>query len=150
MRVNVHALWLLTIALLLGFPLVSFYYWGGVLRSGTLPADADSVMIPAMGSIGLAIFASPVIVGITWLCARRYNPATRWTAWRADRPWRSRLVSIGFCGFAAMLLALLIAGGAGPLEPYEYSWIAYGALWLPWLLGLRAALIEQRGADELY
>ena len=136
-------LWWLTAAVLSGFPALNFVYWPQVLRSGVLPSDGDSIGIPMFGSILAALILSPVILGVAWLCLRRYNPDTRLWSWRQDRPVRSIGVTVLFGGAS-------VAAAAGALNDinlslpwYEYLWPAYLLFWLAWLLGLRAAAVDQ-------
>ena len=88
--------WLLTGLLLWGFPAVNFIYWPEVLRSGVLPPDGDSIAIPMFGSILATLVLSPFVLGITWLGLKRYNPDTKLTSWRQDRPYRS-ILTTGLC-----------------------------------------------------
>ncbi len=143
-------LWSLTGLVLFGFPAVNFIYWPEVARSGVLPPHGDSIAIPMFGSILAMLVLSPVILGVTWVCLRRYNPVTRLGSWRRDRPYRSALATLLFGGGAALMVAMVI----GLLEPgqpwYAYLWPAYFALWMPWLLGLRAAVINQLDYEPTY
>ena len=136
-------LWLLTGLVLLGFPVVNFIYWPRVLRSGTLPPDADSIGIPMFGSVLLALIASPLVLGIGWLCLRRYNPETRLTAWRKDRPYRSALVTLTFGAGAALTMAVVFEALKADAPWYEYLWTGYCVLWVPWFVALRAAAVAQ-------
>ena len=143
-------MWVLTGFVLTGFPVVNFIYWPEVLRSGVLPSDGDSIGIPMFGSVFVTLILSPLILGITWLCLRRYNPETRLASWRPDRPYRS-VVLTGLSGAGSVFLAAVIFDGLRPGLPwYEYLFEAYFALWLPWLLGLRAAAIEQLDNEPSY
>ena len=136
-------IWILTGLILTGFPAVNFIYWPEVLRSGVLPSDGDSIGIPIFGSILATIVLSPLILGITWWSLRRYNPDTRLASWRQDRPYRSAVTTI-LCGAGAVLVAGAVADGLRPALPwYEYLWPAYFWLWLPWLIVLRAAAVDQ-------
>jgi hypothetical protein len=141
-------LWLLTGLLLVAFPPLNFVYWPQVLRSGVLPPDGDNIAIPMFASIPVAILATPVLFGIAWLCLRRYNPQARFTAFRRDRPKRSILATFLFGGVAALLVIELVSEASAIQPWYEYLWPAYFALWFPWLLGLRAAAIEQLGKTD--
>lgn len=81
-----------------------------------------------------------VLLGV---CLRRYNPDTRLRAWRADRPYRSGVFTLLFGTGAAFVLVALFDSLTPNLPWYEYLWTAYLSLWVAWLLGLRAAAIEQ-------
>lgn len=142
-------LWLLTGLLLAAFPILNFVYWPKVLESGTLPPDADSIGIPMFGSVLLTLAASPAVLGVAWLCLRRYNPRARLTALRWDRPYRSILATLIFGGLATLLSVEALTEATASSPWYEYLWPAYSMLWVSWLLTLRAALIEQHSAAEL-
>lgn len=135
--------WCLTAFLLLVFPLLNFIYWPEVLRSGVLPPDGDSIAIPMFGSVLATLVVSPFVFAIAWLCLRRFNPETRLWSWRRDRPFRSFAASLLFGAASAAVAAAIFDGVRRSMPWYEYLWPAYFSLWLPWLLALRAAAIEQ-------
>ena len=139
-------IWLLTGLLLTAFPVLNFVYWPQVLKSGVLPAESDSIGIPMFGSILVAIIASPFILGIAWLCLRRYNPETHIGSFRRDRPYRSAASTLVFGGIAAIALICAVHDAAAVQPWYEYLWSVYFSLWVPWLLALRASLIAQEDA----
>ena len=141
-------LWLLTAAVLIGFPVTNFLYWPYVLKAGALPPEADSIGIPIVGSILIAIIASPAILITACLCFRRYNPDTRLLAWRTDRPWRSSVASLLFGVPPALNAGVSLAEIFLALPWYEYLWTAYALLISCWLLALRAAWIEQLSPNE--
>ncbi len=143
-------LWLLTALVLAGFPAVNLIYWPQVLRSGVLPSDGDSVGIPIFGSVFVTVAASPLVLGIAWLCLRRYNPRTRLAAWRRDRPYRSAFVTLTFVTAAAFVSAGVFSSLTPDAPWYEYLWPAYLTLWVPWLLALRAAGVEQLDHQPTY
>jgi hypothetical protein len=140
-------MWLLTGLLPLGFPLVGFIYWPQVLRSGVLPPDADSISIPMFSSVFAGLILSPLVLGVAWLCLRRYDGQARIAVWRNDRPVRSTTITFLFGGAATFLAVLVVADLSRSSPWYEYLWTGYAALWLPWLLGLRAAAIQQPGSQ---
>jgi hypothetical protein len=143
-------LWSLTALVLAVFPAVNFIYWPQVLRSGVLPPDGDSIGIPMFGSVLITVVASPLVLGIAWLCLRRYNPETRLAAWRQDRPYRSAFATLAFITAAALASGLAIATLTPDAPWYEYLWPVYFALWVPWLLALRAAAVEQLDYEPTY
>jgi len=143
-------IWLFSLLLLLGFPVMNVVYWDAVARSRVLPANGDAIMIPIMGGVVATLIVSPVVLGIAWLCLRRYNPETRLSAWRRDRPLRTILATLVFGGLAALLLAGSIDDFVHSTLWYDRFWVGYFVGWVAWLLALRAALIDQRAADELY
>ena len=143
-------LWWLTAVVLLGFPALNFIYWPQVLRSGVLPSDGDSIGIPMFGSVLATLILSPVNLGVAWLCLRHYNPDTTLWSWRRDRPFRSIGVTVLF-GAASVTAA---AGALNDLRLslpwYEYLWPAYLLVCLAWLLGLRAAAVDQLDYEPTY
>lgn len=141
-------LWLLSASLLLGLPALSFIYWPLVLRSGVLPTDADSIGIPLFNDCLLALVAAPIVLGVAWLCLRRYNPRTRLTAWRSDRPVRTLLATIIFGGAALFLTILLFVDSRLDWPWYEHLWSGYTLLLIWWFMAMRAAVVEQLGPDE--
>lgn len=125
---------------------MNFIYWPQILRSGVLSPDADSIAIPMFGSVLATLIMSPVILALAWLCLRRYNPGTKLWAWRKDCPFRSVGATIFLGGAALVIIAGVFESLMPPLLPwYEYLWTAYLLGWLLWLLGLRAAAIDQLG-----
>lgn len=140
-------LWWLTVFLLVAFPVLNFVYWPQVLRSGVLPPDGDSIGIPMFGSVLATLLVSPVVVGLAWLCLRRYNPATTLWSLRRDRPVRSIAATILFGAASLAVAAGVVDSLRLPLPWYEYLWSAYLVAWLPWLFALRAAVIDQLGRE---
>ena len=143
-------LWLLTVLVIVGFPAVNFIYWPQVLRSGVLPSDGDSIAIPMFGSAFVALAASPLVLGVAWLCLRRYNPHTRLAAWRRDRPYRSALATLTFVTAAALAAGAAITTLTLDAPWYDYLWLGYFGVWVLWLLALRAAIIEQLDYEPIY
>ena len=139
-------LWWLTAFILMAYPILNFIYWPQVLRSGVLSPDADSIGIPIYESVLTTIIASPVTLTLAWLCLRRYNPDTTLWTWRQDRLLRSVGTTILFGGASLVIAASVFDSLKQPFIPrYEHLWTAYFMGWLPWLLGLRAAAIDQLG-----
>jgi hypothetical protein len=143
-------LWCLTAFVLLGFPALNFIYWPQILRSGVLPSDGDSIGIPMFGSILLTLVVAPFLLGVAWLCLRRYNPDTRLWSWRRDRPYRSIVATVLFGAASALLTVGVLDSLRPPLPWYDYLWPAYFSVWVPWLLGLRAAAIDQLNYEPSY
>ncbi|ODN70435.1 hypothetical protein [Methylobrevis pamukkalensis] len=141
-------LWLLTDLLLVLFPVLNFIYWPAVLRSGTLSPSEDSIAIPIYGSVLTMVLAVPVVMAIAWLCLRRYNPDTRVAAWRWDRPVRSIVATCLFGGAVMVILYAVVADRVVGLPWYDYLWPGYALLRVPWLLGLRAAVVDQGSSSQ--
>ncbi len=129
--------------LLAFYPVLNFVYWPQVLRSGVLPPDGDSIGIPMYDSILVTIVASPVVLGIAWLCLRHYNPATRLATIRWERPIRTVAASLVFGGAAVLAVIGIVAELGRAMPWYEYLWAGYALAWMAWLLGVRAAVIDQ-------
>ncbi|WP_157105667.1 hypothetical protein [Sphingomonas sp. TDK1] len=143
------SLWILSGVVLVAFPVLNFVYWPEVLRAGVLPPDGDSIAIPMFGSILLAAMASPVVLGIAWLCLRQYNDKTRIIAFRPDRLVRSIFSTMVMGGFAGVLLFDALRAVVVGKPWYELLWSGYASMVAVWLLMLRAAVIEQRSRSEL-
>lgn len=141
-------LWLLTTLILVAFPVTNFIYWVEVLRSGVLPPDGDSIMIPIVGGVCATLLASPLVMGAAIFCLRRYNSEACLMAWRKDRPYRSAILTLFLGGLALTIAVGLIADIKLELPWYEHLWTAYLILLILWLLGLRAAAIEQLNPPE--
>jgi hypothetical protein len=133
----------LTGALIIGFPITNFVYWPVVLRAGVLPPEGDTIIIPMMGSVFSAAVASPFVLGAAWLCLRRYNPATRLLAWRRERLVLSIVATVVLGGAAAFLVGQIFADVVEGVPWYDAIWHAYAIVCIAWLLGLRAAAVEQ-------
>lgn len=142
-------IWLWTILLLIGFPIINFVYWWEVLISGILPPDGDSVAIPMFEGLLATIVLSPSLLLITWLALRKYDPDTCILVWRRDRPLRT-LIASGLCAAGCYLLladAVILLMHIAPW--YEYMIACYFFLWLPWLFWLRAAFINQKQKNKM-
>lgn len=141
-------LWMLTAVLIVAFPVLNFVYWPEVLKSGVLPSEGDSIAIPMLGSLLVTLIASPIVLGVAWMCYRRYNPTTRFLVFRLDRPGRSAVATAIFGISAAILCFGALADAARVMPWYEYLWPAYMMLTSAWLLTLRASFIEQYTVQE--
>ncbi|MEY4953279.1 MAG: hypothetical protein RL299_1703 [Pseudomonadota bacterium] len=140
--------WLLTLLILTGFPALNFIYWPEVLRAGEFLPDGDSIAVPLFGSVLATMIFSPVVLWTSWLCLRRFNSDSKITTWRPDRPYRSIVLTVLFGTAAAMLIAIILEFLTDAQAWYDYLWPAYLLLWLPWLIGLRAAAVDQLGRED--
>lgn len=143
-----YPLWLLTLALVVGVPVLNVYYWMQVGKAGIYPPENDAVvgMSMTVGTIlWIAMFA-PAIIGITESCLKRYNPASKILTWRRDRLMRSLLATLAFGG-AAVGLGLILASDlhrlSGSAPWYEFIPVCVQPPAIAWLLAMRAALIDQ-------
>ena len=111
-----------------------------------LPPEADTIIIPMMSSIFLAVVLLPVVCGITWLCLRGKDNAGSLLAWDRTRPVRCALVtlcfSIPFC-FGISLLEDEFTASPGW---HGLLWLPYTLVTLFWLAAMRgSALSKQNG-----
>lgn len=136
-------LWVYTSLLIFGFPIANIIYYDRLLASGALSPDVDSVAIPMFGGVILTAICAPFVLAITWLCLRHFNVGTKLLAWRVDRPLRSFAATLACVTMAITLIAATITDFSKSLPSYEYILTYYSLLWIPWLLWLRAAVIEQ-------
>lgn len=143
MRSHPLPLWVLTGALILGLPVLSFIYWPLVLQSGVSPPHSDSIAIPMFNDVLAAVFLSPIVLGVGYLCLREYNPETRLAAWRRDRPVRSTVATVLLGGPGAALAAIVILDLRRDWPWHEHLWTGYGLLWIWWFMALRAAAIDR-------
>ncbi|WP_126665583.1 hypothetical protein [Croceibacterium ferulae] len=141
-------LWTLTALLILAYPALNFVYWPEARNSGILPADGDSIDIPMFGSLLVTLIASAIVLGVAWLCFRRYNPSTRLLAFRLDRPYRSFIATVVFGVSAAILCLGALVDTIIAMPWYEYLRAEYMMLAAAWLLTLRTSWIDQRTAEE--
>lgn len=136
-------IWLLVFALLVGCPAVSFIYFPLLLRSGTLPFDGDSIAIPLAGSLEVTVVLSPFVLAIAWACLRNYNSRAKLLAWRRDRPVRSLCATLAFGSAAALFAVATVELARSSIFWFDGLWVAYSALWVLFMVLLRAAVIEQ-------
>ena len=138
-------MWLLAALVIVALPAWGFTYYPLLLRSGSLPSDGDSIMIPMMGTLASSLVLAPVILGLTFVGLRRYPGSVQLFVWDRDRPLRSVLLSIAF-GFPAALAVYAMFEGAWPIQPwYEYLFSLYCLLLAAWFLLLRAASVSAGG-----
>ena len=136
-------IWFLSCFLIVGLPLFSAIYWPQLAQAGVLPPEAGPPITAIIESIYAAAILAPFVLALTYLCVRRYNPATRLLSWRRERPIRSIFLTVVFVALAAELAMLLGLHFSADEPWYEYLWTIYGAAWIAWLLALRAAGVEQ-------
>ena len=139
-------IWILTLGLLIANPLFHDFYWGKVLESGALPHNGDSIGITVFTALLLTMMVSPLVIGITWYCLRRYNSQARIFAWRSDRPFRSITYTLVFGGAAFAIARLLAVDVSDMFKDYQWYEFIF-TLRLPpaivWSMAMRSALIEQ-------
>jgi hypothetical protein len=128
---------------LVGLPVVGLAYWSLVLSAGLLPDYVGGLWPLVRNHVVAAAWLSPPTLLIAGVSLRRYNSQTRVAAWRADRPVRSALASVCFGVPAILMSFVLLLDSWDSGRWFEYLWVAYGSLWIIWLLGMRAAIVEQ-------
>ena len=134
--------WFLAACVILGLPATSWIYWPAVGESGVLEPDADTVIIPMMQSVFLAIALLPVVCGTTWLCLRGRHLASL-TAWNRSRPVQSALVSLCFAVPFSVALWCLIVEINAPAGWHGLSWLPYTLVTLAWFSAMRGFALTQ-------
>ena len=131
--------WVLATLVILGLPATSWVYWPAVGKAGVLSPEADTIILPMMNSMLLAVVLLPVVCGITWLCLLGNKDAGSLLAWDSFRPIRSVMVTVCFAiPFCFGLLSLVDEFNAPP------GW--HGLWWLPYTLVTLLWLAVMRGA----
>lgn len=136
--------WVLSTFVILGLPATSWIYWPAVGESRVLSPEADTIIIPMMASILLAVLLSPVVCGITWLCLRGSDNAGSPLAWDRTRPIRSSIVTLCFAIPFCFGLSLLIDEFAAPPGWHGLWWLPYTLVTLFWLAVMRGSALSKR------
>jgi hypothetical protein len=144
-------IWLLTWALIIGFPVISSV-WLDVWVDTWSEADrmhGDSVGIPMIGNIILTLLIAPLILALSSYCLRRYNPETTLLSWRPDKLRRSVVATCLLGGLAAswLVVGTLIAAAQATIWP-DALFVIYCVLWALLALMWRAACITQHTRAE--
>lgn len=134
-------LWLLTCALLIGFPFQTLVHWLGAMDAGILHPQGDSPGPVLLGTVLFSAIVAPVVLGVGWLCLRHYRPGITLLVWRGERPARSALATAASIVAMAFLLGEIVEGIQGRSHWFEYLWPAYLCLWFAWLAAMRAAAV---------
>jgi hypothetical protein len=131
------------------FATTSYFYYSALLRSGTLPPNADSIGIPIFTNV----LASPILAGIMLLYAipaiYRYDGSATLMAGTLVHPVRLTVGLLLYGLFAIALLVLMVRDALTPMPSFERLWLLVAILLALWLLTLRAAVSVQRGPKEL-
>ena len=128
----------------LGFAGMAIVYYPLLLKSGTLNPNADSIGIPILSSLAVAVAITPVVLVITAACLWRYSGGATLLIWDRGRPYRSVIVT-GLFGIPAVIVMISIAFDIFQLMPwYEYLWDLSAANLVTWLLMLRGAALAKR------
>ncbi|WP_159759070.1 hypothetical protein [Sphingomonas sp. 8AM] len=136
--------WILAAFVILGLPATSWIYWPAVGKAGVLSPEADTIIIPMVNSVFLAIVLLPVVCGITWLCLRGKNDAGNLLAWDGTRPVRSVAVTLCFAIPFCFGLSSLLDEFTAPPGWHGLWWLPYTLITLFWLTVMRGAALSDR------
>ena len=140
--------WILTGVGLLPLLLVAdaFLYYPALLRSGTLPTDADSIGIPIFQTAFSAIILMPALLIFALPGLWHYRDDAGWLEYDLSHPWRL-LFSTLLYALPALIMIIERAFAIAERRPaYEYYDLIFVVPLLIWLLMLRAAMSAQRGS----
>lgn len=137
-----RAIWLLTVLVIVGYPVTSAFYWNFVLQAGVLPTDTDSISIVVFRDLIVATILAVPILGLTILAlVLKAGPFRPWS-WDKGRPILSVVWSLALGVPAILLVSLGVADSARSLPWYEYVWHPHLGLVVAWLLVLRGAALS--------
>lgn len=106
--------------------------------------EADTVIIPMINSIILAVILLPIIAIVTWICLRGIDGVGNLLEWDRQRPIRSVVVTgvfgIPFCSGLLSVVDSLTA----PPGWHGIWWIPYTLISLLWLVMMRGSLLTKR------
>lgn len=135
-------MWVLSALVVFGLPLTSWVYWPAVLEAGVLSPEADTIIIPMMNSVFLAILLIPLIGLTAWLSTRKSPRAIHLLAWNSDRPVLSAIVTLVFAASLGAGILLIAEELMAPWGWYGAWWIPYTLLVVMWLAFVRAAALS--------
>jgi hypothetical protein len=136
-----RTIWLLTAGVIIGFPATSWIYFPALLKSGALLPKGDSIAILMFGSLLWAVLLTPIALGITFFCVRRYVAAGTVFVWRRDRPALSFVLYAVFGVPAATLLFGLGQSLVAGLLELQGLWAPHVLICMTWFVILRAAAL---------
>lgn len=139
--------WVLAACVIFGFPATSWIYWPAVGEAGVLPPEADTIMIPMMSSILLAVMLLPIVWAVTWLCLRGNENAGNLLAWDGARPVRSALVTLCFAVPFCFGLFSLADEFTAPVGWHGLWWLPYTVIALLWLAVMRGSALSNRNGS---
>ena len=140
---------MLALLVVAGFPATSWIYWPAVGRAGLLPPESDTIIIPMIESIFLAVLIAPVVGLITWLCLRRTNPGIRLMAWDSGRPILSGIISLFALPPLLVGVAALWEEISAPPGWHGLWWLPYTAIVILWVATMRAAALSKPNGRHL-
>ncbi len=137
-------IWIFATLVVIGYPVVSSFYWISVQQAGWLKPEADSIAIPILDSFFAAIsILAPFVILATVLCTRRTERRPSIIGWNSERPWLSGVASLFLAGPSLLLFLASVADAFRIEEWFELVWIPYTLVISAWLLFLRARLITR-------
>lgn len=136
--------WVIAFVAMAGLPLTALVYYPAVLRTGKLDPMADTIMIPMMGSVFLAVVATPIVAALTRGCLRTYDPTRPLLGWRTDRPTTSLVVSVAVLVPAALVTLSILRTPFSEFAAQDWLWLPHRAACLAWCLLLRSAALSGR------
>ena len=135
--------WVLAASVILGLPATSWIYSPAVGEAGVLSPEADTIIIPMMNSIFLAVVFLPIVCVITWLCLRGKDNAGSLLAWDRTKPIRSALVTLCFAIPICFGLSSLIGEFTAPPGWHGLWWLPYTLVTLFWLSVMRGSAVSK-------
>jgi len=112
-----------------------------------LSPEADTILIPMMSSIFLAVALLPIVCATTWLCLRGNDDAGNLLAWDRDRPVRSALVTLCFVIPFCFGLSSLVDEFTAPPGWHGLWWLPYTLVALFWLAMMRGSALSKRNGS---
>ncbi len=135
--------------ILAGLPLLIIGHDSAKRQAEGLPSALDSIDAKAFGGILAAMILSPVVLGVAGFCLQRYHSQARLWALRNNCLLRSFGTIFILGSAAAYVIGGINEAYAPDLPVCEPAWLTYSALWLSWLLAMRAAVVDQLKPDPI-
>ena len=133
--------------MILGLTLpISLLFYDRLYRSGTLPANEDSISIPIAYNMIFAAGFWPVLNMLIWFGTRKFNgmgPMFKWT-FNTRKEWIVNILTILFIGIN------LLSFYDDVREPIlAFEWFLYDGLWIYFWLCLRAVSLHEAAGSEV-
>ena len=141
--------WLVALLVPTSVMVAAWFYYPALLASGTLDPNADSIGIPIFQAMVSAVIVTPIVMGITAICLRRYRGRTPLNYWDRKRPARSFLVSLLFALPIITLITSTVYEHIQGWPWYEYLWDIVSLSFVAWLILLRPAVLDRRSAGDV-
>jgi hypothetical protein len=140
----VLSVWAVAFLVVAGYPLTAFVYYPALLRTGKLDPMADTILIPMVESVVLAVAASPIVAALTLVCLRTFDPKRLLLAWRIDRQATSCLVSAAFLVPVVFLVLAMLRTPFSEFAAQDWLWTPHRITCIAWCLLLRSASLSGR------